>query len=179
MGTLANITRTDGARNPSGGKIKIKVNWSDYITTWPTLPASPSTDVERTTVADNFVSPTLSPFKEFEFIPATSRLMSKKLGAQNQVEMEGEIFIPNSTEGTTAEAQIQLLYNSNTAVIFYLQNGGVKLMGEDESRPCRLTEANWDSKKINEDGTVSMVVKFECISVVPGGANFSGELTTA
>lgn len=177
MGNLAAITRTDGAVNPAGAKLKLKINFSQYINTWPTFVASPSTDTELVSVDADFVSPTASPFKEWAFIPNTTAIRSKKQGASHLCETEGEVFIPNSAEGITAEAQIVRAMNSSVALLIYLQNGAVKLGGENEARPARLVEVNWDSKKVNEDGTVSMMIKFEWVSIVPGGANFTGDTT--
>lgn len=170
--TLAAALRIDGADNTPGVKLKVMLNVADNITVFGTLPASPTTGVTRTTVATDF---TASPAAiACEFIPTSGNIKSSKVGPLNKCEFEGEMFLPNGTSNTDALGLIRQLENSRVFGTFTLMNGVVKLMGESYDLPGKLAGVDWDSKKVGDDGTVSMIVKFEWFSQVPGGANFTG-----
>lgn len=174
---LANITRTDGKQNIPGAKIKLDISYASAITTWPELDAAPADDVAEVTIAGDFVSPTLTPFKTFDFTPDSTKIDGSKKGAHYELKYSGKIFLPNDAEGTGAEAQLKKLTNSRLAVKIPLQNGAVKLAGESYDRPATMTAANYTSGKLGEDGTVEVEVEFTWYSVVPGGAYFTGDLT--
>ncbi len=169
---LASISRTDLKRNLPGTELRIKINTQSNITTYVGLPAAPTTEAERTTVTGTFVC--ANPFVEYEFIPKTGQLTGKKVGSQFEIEFEGELFVPGDAEGLTAEDQIAQLLNSRLVVIVPQMNGVSRIMGETEDRPAMMAEVSGGTRKSGEDGTVSMMVKFTCISANPFGSKFTG-----
>ena len=169
---LAAIVREDGLRNIPGADLKIKINWYDNITTFVGLTAAPTTEAERTTVSGTFVCG--DPFVEFEFIPKSSSIVGKKVGSQFELTYEGELFVPGNAGGLTAEDQVAQLLNTRLVCIFGQQNGIDRIGGEVYDRPCQLSEVDFSTKKVGEDGTVSMMVKFVWISANPGGSKFTG-----
>ncbi len=170
--SLASITRTDLLRNLPGTKLTLKVNAHSNITTHIGLSDSPASEADRTTVSGTFVCS--SPFVEYEFIPKTGMIAGKKVGAQFEIEYEGEIFVPGDAEGLTAEDQIAQLLNSRLVVIVPQMNGVQRILGETVDRPAMMAEVSAGTRKSGEDGTVSMTVKFTCISANPFGSKFTG-----
>lgn len=170
--SLTNITRTDLKRNLPGTGLTLKINVQSNISTYVGLDPAPENEAERTTVSGTFVCTT--PFKEYEFIPKTGQITGKKVGSQFEIEYEGELFVPGDAEGLTAEDQISLLLNSRLAVVIPQMNGISRIMGETEDRPAMMSEVASGTRKSGEDGTVSMNVKFTCVSALPFGAKFTG-----
>lgn len=171
MGLLG-ITRTDATRNMPGTKLKLKINYLENISTYVGLAASPASEADRTTVTGTFVCD--SPFVEYEFMPKSGQITSKKVGAQFECEYEGEIFVPGDADGLTAEDQVAQLLNSRLCLIIPQMNGVQRVAGEVYDRPATMSEATGGTKKSGEDGTVSMMVKFSWISANPLGSKFTG-----
>lgn len=171
MGILA-ISRNDGTRNPTGTGVKVKINYLDNISTFVALAAAPASEAERTTVSGTFVCD--SPFVEYEFIPKTGKIETKKVGAQFECSYEGELFVSPDAAGLTAEDQVAQLLNSRLAIVIPQMNGINRIAGESYDRPALMAEVSGGTMKSGEDGTVSLLVKFVWISVNPLGSKFTG-----
>jgi hypothetical protein len=157
-----------------GTGIKLKINWSDNITTWPTLSSSPSTDAQETTISSSFVCST--PFKEWEFIPKTGKIDTTKIGSAFECTYTGSLFVPSGSSGNEAKANIKKILNSRLAVGIPLINGDTIIAGESYDLPAMLEGADGSTGTVGEDGTVKIEVSFKWISNVPGGALISGSI---
>lgn len=169
---IAAIVRGDGTRNMTGTKLKIKANYYDNISTFVGLTAAPANEAERTTVTGTFVCS--SPFVEYEFVPKTGEIQTKKVGAQFECSYEGNIFVAGDADGLTAEDQIAQLLNSRLVLVIPQMNEIQRIGGETYDRPAMMTEVTGGTKKSGDDGTVEMTVKFSWISANPMGSKFTG-----
>lgn len=171
MGILA-VTRGDGTRNLPGTGLKIRVNYYDNITTFVGLTAAPTSEAERTTATGTFVCS--SPFVEYEFVPKSGEIQSKKVGSQFECSFEGKLFVPGDADGLTAEDQVAQLLNSRLVCEIPQMNGIKRLAGETYDRPAMMTEATGGTMKSGDDGTVEITVKITWISANPLGSKWTG-----
>lgn len=177
MGALTNILHRDGVQNVPGTKLTIKVNWSDNITTWPSLPSSPADDNQEVKVSDDFVCST--PFSEWGFIPNTGAISSDKVGSHYECSYEGEIFVPSASAGVEAKANLKKVLNSQLAVAIPLQNGDTIIAGESADLPAMIDVVNVTTGKVGEDATVKASVTIKWYSQIPGGAIITGSVPTS
>ncbi|MCP5326773.1 MAG: hypothetical protein H7A09_10680 [Oceanospirillaceae bacterium] len=177
MSELTNVVYRDGLQNMPGTGLKIKINWSDNITTWPELPAAPATDVEEVTVEHDFVCAT--PFNEWDFIPKTGKIESTKIGSAFECSYSGSLFVPSGSSGNEAKANIKKILNSRLALGIPLINGDTIVAGESYDLPAMLESADGSTGTVGEDGTVKLDVTIKWISNVPGGAFMTGDIPTS